>query len=257
MVVPPQSFTQQARLAITLAWVAGYTNTVALVACGAAVSHVSGTTSRLGIDAAEGRWAAGLFALFLLVSFFLGALASGACSEIARRRGWASAFALPIAVEAALLLLFALGLELSAPESRSGGTTLYTLTGVATMAMGLQNATITRISSGVVRTTHVTGVLTDLGIETAQCLLWLSEKRSVRAMHTHPAARRLALLVSIIGSFALGAGLGAFAYGAIERWAMNPPVLFLIWLIYRDLKSPIARFRTPPRTTPEREAPLG
>ena len=41
------SFRQQARLAVTLAWVAGYTNIVTLLACGTVTSHVSGTTSLL------------------------------------------------------------------------------------------------------------------------------------------------------------------------------------------------------------------
>ncbi len=37
--------------------------------------------------------------------------------------------------------------------------------------MGLQNATITKISGAVIRTTHLTGVTTDLGIETVQYLM--------------------------------------------------------------------------------------
>lgn len=261
-VAQAHSFTQQARLAITLAWVAGYTNTVTLIACGTVTSHVSGTASNLGLDVVSGKWALAAFALFLLATFLIGAMASGVCGEVARRRGWESAFVLPIALEAVLLLLFALGLEFTAAEARRNGATLFALTGVASMAMGLQNATITRISSGVVRTTHVTGVLTDLGIETVQFLLWAGELRrrphapgvrrsKIIEVWSHESAKRLALLASIVGSFALGAGLGALAFGSIERWAMHPPVIFLIWLIYRDIRTPIAEIQPSEMTSVE------
>ena len=56
LVSQAQSFRQQERLAITLAWVAGFVNVVGLFACGVAVSHVSGTTSALGRDASEMHW---------------------------------------------------------------------------------------------------------------------------------------------------------------------------------------------------------
>jgi hypothetical protein len=157
---------------------------------------------------------------------------------------------LPIAIEAALLASFAIGLEFTDQSDRASGMTVFWLTGVASMAMGLQNATITRISSGVVRTTHVTGVLTDLGLESMQFLLWVLDRRKdsppnpvvalVRSVRVHPTTKRLALLVSIVGSFALGAGLGAVAHNSVERWAMFPPVVFLLWLIFRDVAIPIA-----------------
>jgi anti-anti-sigma regulatory factor len=127
--------------------------------------------------------------------------------------------------------------------------------------MGLQNATITRISSGVVRTTHVTGVLTDLGLEIAHALSILlrgsrhghatshatghvtgvSFAREVwRSPGAHPTAWRILLLATILASFALGAGLGAAAFDFVPRLAMFPPVLFLLWIVYQDVLRPIA-----------------
>lgn len=249
-IVQAHSFTQQARLAITLAWVAGYTNIVALLTCGHVTSHVSGTTSDVGRGVATGSWGLAGFSLWLLMTFFLGAALSGLATEFGRRRNWESIYVLPMAIEALLLALFAVGVELHEFGTTERGLPLYLMTGVASLAMGLQNATITRISNGVVRTTHVTGVLTDLGLETAQFLLWLKDRRrnvppgSVRALvHSaqhHPTAMRLFLLLSIVGSFALGAGLGTGAYQFVPRLAMIPPVLFLAWIIYQDVKRPIA-----------------
>jgi uncharacterized membrane protein YoaK (UPF0700 family) len=249
-VAQAHSFRQQARLAITLAWIAGYTNILTVITCGTVTSHVSGTASNLGRDVAEGSWSLALFSLFLLAAFLCGAMASGMFTELGRRRGWAAIYWLPIAVEGLLLGAFAVGLEVHDHGARQSGLPLYWLSGVASFAMGLQNATITRISSGDVRTTHLTGVLTDLGLEATQFLLWTRDRRRnparergaalLRTARAHPTARRLALLLSVAASFALGAGLGATAHMFVERWAMYPPVIFLIWLVYRDLTTPIA-----------------
>lgn len=248
-VAQAHSFTQQARLAITLAWVAGYTNILTVLACGTVTSHVSGTASNLGRDIAEGKWQLGLHALYLLLTFLVGAAASGFMTELGRRKAWESIYVLPMAFEALLLAAFAIGIELFEHAPAQPGSTLFWLTGIASAAMGLQNATITRISNGVVRTTHVTGVLTDLGLELVQFVWWLSDKHKdfppgltrqiIHSARAHPTGRRLALLVSIIGSFAFGAALGTLAYDLKPQWAMFPPVLFLAWIILQDLRLPI------------------
>lgn len=257
-VAQAHSFAQQARLAITLAWIAGYTNTITLLACGSASSHVTGTTSSLGQDIAGGKWSLATYALYLLVTFFFGAVISGFSTELGRRRTWESIYVLPMAIQAILLAAFATALELHGETRAEAGSALFWLTGIASMAMGLQNATITRISSGVVRTTHVTGVLTDLGLEFVQFLWWIRDRRRdfppstaqgdarstalmgmIRSAHAHPTGRRLAILFSIFASFAVGAGLATFAHDFSPRWSMIPPVLFLIWIIYQDISRPI------------------
>lgn len=248
-VAQAHSFVQQARLAITLAWIAGYTNIITILTCGTVTSHVSGTTSNLGREVAERSWSLAGFSLFLLTTFLVGAMISGLSTEFGRRRLWESIYVLPMAIEALFLAAFAFGLEVHAHRVIENGSGLYLMTGLACMAMGLQNATITRISSGVVRTTHVTGVLTDLGLELVQFFYWLRDRSRphppgsstslIRSLHTHPTARRLALLASILGSFALGACLGTLAFDRFPRWAMFPPVLFLAWIIYQDVTRPI------------------
>jgi uncharacterized membrane protein YoaK (UPF0700 family) len=244
------SYYQQARLAVTLAWIAGYTNILTILVCGHVTSHVSGTTSDLGRAVVEARWETVAFLLFLLSSFFIGAGVSGFAAELGKRRGWESIYVLPIAIEAALLALFAIALEFFSTEDLTRHEIVLALLGIASMAMGLQNATITRISSGVVRTTHVTGVLTDLGLEAVQFLWFLKDERrtlargraidAARLVYRHATSQHLMVLGAVVGSFALGAGLGtvAFLYGT--RWAMFPPVFFLLWIIYQDVSRPIA-----------------
>jgi uncharacterized membrane protein YoaK (UPF0700 family) len=242
------SFQQQARLAITLAWVAGYTNLIAVLTCSTAISHISGTASSLGRDVAEGRWDLALFAGHLLVTFLVGAMLAGLLTETARRRGWESIYVAPMLVEVVLLGAFAVGVEMHELRTPASGLEAYVLTGLASAAMGLQNATITRISNGVVRTTHVTGVLTDVGLELARAVFWLAGhvRRGggpggvARALAAQPGARQGLLLLSIFGSFVLGAFLAALVHEPYPRWSMFPPVAFLLWLVYVDATKPIA-----------------
>lgn len=249
-VAQAHSFAQQARLAITLAWIAGYTNIIAILTCDTVISHVSGTASGLGRDIAERKWALAAFSLFLLGTFFAGAMLSGFMTEYARRLGRQSIYVAPMLAEALLLGLFAVGVELHAEHVLAPTSERYLLTGLASAAMGLQNATITRISGGVVRTTHVTGVVTDLGLEAARFFFWLRDRSATippapaaglaRSLRHHPTARQLALLASILASFAVGAGLATLVHAAWPRWAMFPPVAFLLWIVYVDATRPIA-----------------
>ena len=248
------SFRQQSRLAITLAWVAGYTNILTALTCGTFTSHVSGVTSNLGRDLSAGSWPLAAFAGFILLTFFAGAAISGFCTEMGRSRAWESIYVLPIAIEGGLLGIFAAVLQFDSRSLISGGPSLYWMVGSAAAAMGLQNATITRISSGTIRTTHMTGVLTDLGHESVQFVWWLVDRATGRTRKSissiakgasvEPSALRLALLASILGSFTLGAGLGTLAYYRVHRWAMFLPVAFLLWIVYQDIAAPIAEIET-------------
>lgn len=247
------SFRQQSRLAISLSWIGGYTNVVALLTCGYTVSHITGSATNMGHAMGESQFQLAFFFLFLLVCFFLGAVISAFMTESARRQGIASKNILPIGLEALLLATYAVisyRHNHVAPEETGWR---YALTGVASMAMGLQNATITKISGSVIRTTHITGVITDLGIEGVQFFHWWLDTargrwasragRLAKVSQRHPLFLRLLLLVSILGSFLLGATLGTLAYLNWPALAMVPPVLFLGWIIVVDFRKPITDVR--------------
>jgi len=233
----------QSRLAISLAWVAGYVNTSAVLTCGMVTNHVTGHASNLGRDVAQGLWLdAGLMAT-LIGAFFLGALLSGFALEIGRLRGWASIYVLPAALELILLVAFAIGVRMHAGASADLGGSLWWITVMAALAMGVQNATITRISSGVVRTTHLTGIVTDLGHEMAQIAVFrklLGRGAAPVGGETRgPSPQRLLLLAAILGSFIVGSASGAWVYFELPRWSMLAPILLLCWIILADLQTPI------------------
>jgi uncharacterized membrane protein YoaK (UPF0700 family)/anti-anti-sigma regulatory factor len=221
--------------------------------CGTAVSHVSGITSGLGKDVADGDWHLLSIACWLVAWFLCGAFVSGVVTDIARIRGWKSIYVLPIAAELVALSAFAVVLAAFDAPTVEGARTLQgaplaAATALACLAMGIQNATITRISGGVVRTTHVTGVVTDLGLELAHALV-RHEPRRQRATEVPSGAgtwRRIALLASILGSFAFGAGLGGAVLSRSLEAVMVPPVLFLAWIIWQDVSRPIADLEPEP-----------
>ena len=175
------SFRLKSRLAISLSWIAGYTNVIALITCGQVVSHQTGNSTHLALAFA------GIFMRepkavdntcyfgFLVGMFFLGAIASAFMTEGARCFGRASKYILPMGAEGTLLAFFMLALLVHPHPGDSWGS-LYLISGMAAFAMGLQNATITKISGAVVRTTHLTGVVTDLGLEGVQLFLWWRDK---------------------------------------------------------------------------------
>src|SRR5437762_864100 len=131
------SFRMKSRLAISLSWIGGYVNTIAWLQCGVAVSHMSGNATHFGqaiarlvrsknrLDAVGSM----LFFGFLLGVFLIGAALSGLLTESARRRGARSKFIVPMAVEAALLTIFTLGINLN--QGQMSQFTLYILSGTA------------------------------------------------------------------------------------------------------------------------------
>ena len=233
----------QSRLAISLAWVAGFVNIVAVLTCGVVTSHVTGHASALGRDLADRAWGSAALMAAILGAFFLGALVSGFALELGRQRGWNSIYVLPAGIELVLLLVFAVGVRLHEGATPELGGRLWWMTAVAALAMGVQNATITRISSGVVRTTHLTGILTDLGHETAQLAvlrrLFGQGLRLGEGETRGPSVQRLVLLGSIFASFILGSACGAWMYLETPRWSMLPPIALLAWIVIADLRTPI------------------
>ena len=100
--------------------------------------------------------------------------------------------------------------------------------------MGMQNSLVTWLSGAVVRTTHLTGVVTDLGIETAHWLRlrirrWRPGELLAADEQRPPTRARMTLLLTIATTFIVGALLGATLTALASRWAMVAPAC-AVWL---------------------------
>ena len=200
-----------------LALVAGTVNAVGFLSVHhQALTHMSGTATLLGIGLAHGDAAGARHALLVLVFFFLGCVLSGliirqSTLRVGRRYGFA------LTCEAGLLFGAA---YLFRHQSFSGAY-------LATMACGLQNAMATSYSGAVIRTTHITGIVTDLGIA-----IGLAARRE------RVDWRRLRLYCVLLGGFFIGGVLGAigFAHWGHETLLIPATASALIGVGYTWIK---------------------
>lgn len=217
-------------LAAYLTFVAGYVNTAGFVVVGLFTSHVTGTVGRLVDDSASGRWEAAILAFTLFAAFYAGAFVSSMAIEgkvFGRTRyTYASLLAGEAFVLGAFLLVSA-AIAPEAPRVRDAEGAILC------MAMGMQNSFVTRLSGAVVRTTHLTGIVTDLGIESAR---WFRFARAKLGEHTgvrltvarptpeRPHAPKTALLATVLVAFVAGSVMGAALSLRFREVALVVPI---------------------------------
>ena len=204
--------------AVLLACVGGMVNVIGYLGFEhQAVSHLTGTTSLLGAALAHGEWKAVAHLWGVLIAFCLGAMISGMIIQDSTLR-LGRRYGAVLALES--LLLFA-----AVPLFWRGQIFGALL---AAMACGLQNAMATTYSGAVVRTTHLSGMFTDLGIGLGHLL---------RGMPLP--VRRLTLSGFIISGFLAGGILGAwlfnlFRYNALLAPAILTGAIGIGYVLYRQ-----------------------
>lgn len=193
-------------LGLTLAFVAGATNAGGFLAVRQYTSHMSGIIAAMSDDLALGSMGLALVGLGAVLPFLGGAACSAILIIWARRKRLHSEYALPLLLEAFLLLCFGL---LGANLSLHMGLFVPVTVMLLCFIMGLQNAIITKISKAEIRTTHVTGLVTDIGIELGKLFYWNMElarpsKPIVLANRKHLKLLLLLLLMFFVGGVAGG-----------------------------------------------------
>ena len=212
------------QLGCLLAFVAGATNAGGFLAVHQYTSHMTGIVSAMADDLALGTYDLVLGGLGALLSFVAGAGVTAVLVNFARRRALASEYALPLILEAVLLLGFGvLGVQLSRIDGLFVPVTVMLLCFI----MGLQNALITKLSRAEIRTTHITGIVTDIGIELGKLCYWNS-RRAPERRRVVSDRRRLAILTLLAGSFFAGGIVGAFGFKHAGYVATLPLAFALI-----------------------------
>jgi uncharacterized membrane protein YoaK (UPF0700 family) len=217
------------RLGATLCFVAGATNAGGFLAVGQYTSHMSGIVSSVADNLVLGQLSLALAGLASLIAFIGGAMTTAWMVNWGLRRNLQSAYGRPLLLEAVLLLVFGLfgtGINFFA------GLFVPLTVLVLCFIMGLQNAVITKISHAEIRTTHITGLVTDLGIELGK-LLYINRLR-----HENPVrANRFKLFIHIklISSFFIGGLLGAVGFKWFGFIMTVPLAAFLLLLVLRPV----------------------
>ncbi|SAK56626.1 hypothetical protein AWB81_01527 [Caballeronia arationis] len=229
------------RLGLALAFVAGAANAGGFLAVGQYTSHMSGIVSALADNLAIGETMLVVGGLSALAAFLCGAAASAMLINWGRRRQAHSEYAMPLLLEALLLLCFGL---LGSNLEHHRVMFMPATVGLLCFVMGLQNAMITKISKAEIRTTHVTGLVTDIGIELGKLFYWnLGEAQGGEKVRADRA--RLRLLSSLLGMFLAGALAGAFGFKYAGFVATIPLATILVALavvpVLDDLRGRSAR----------------
>lgn len=212
-------------LAYVLAWVAGVLNSVGFVAVGFYTSHMTGITAGVADQIVLGGWLFVGLGMVALVFFLVGAMACAWQFNWARRRPrWHDErFALVLLSEAVLVLVIgALADQVDHWLWRE-----WLLVAALGFVMGQQNALITKVSDATIRTTHVTGMVTDIGIELGKGLY---VNRLAHAEPVRADLAKLGMLTTLVGLFFVGGLMGAVGYLALGFPVLLVPALLLLVL---------------------------
>jgi uncharacterized membrane protein YoaK (UPF0700 family) len=218
-------------LGVTLAFIAGAINAGGFLAAGRYTSHMTGIVSSIGDALALHQVEIAIASLLFLIAFISGAFLSSLIVNFARARHYHSEYASALMLEALLLLFFGVSATGLVPEMT---LSLHITIVLLCFIMGLQNALISKISHSRIRTTHVTGIATDIGIELGRRLFrWLGQPD----LPVH--ADRLLIPVYLLLSFLLGSIAGAVAFTRMGFVTVIPLSILLVVLaitpIYKDL----------------------
>lgn len=187
------------------------------------VSHVTGFVTFFGASLGEANFTHSLMLLIIPLFFLLGAMVSGYFVDVRLRKGKKPKYYITFGIMFFfLLLVFILGVghyfgdfgEWSSPR-RS-----YALLIILCFVCGIQNATISVVSKSVIRTTHLTGITTDLGLGIMRLL---NRKKLGDSVLGEKQANLMR--IAIIVSFILGSALGGFVFGHFAFYGFIFPLL--------------------------------
>jgi len=218
-----RTYNHNVKLASLLGLTAGFVNAAGFLGFSVLTTNVTGHAALFAEQIALQNWqTARVIALWMFL-FLAGAFVSSfIVSRIGKNQQYS--YVIPILIETTILLSVALfGYRY---DHSLVGKEIFA--GSLLFAMGLQNALVSMVSGSVVRTTHLTGTFTDLGIELAQFLRHKAEDRTALKA-------KIKLRVAIIFFFMCGALAGAYIFRWLHFYCFFVPVIILIYTLLYDV----------------------
>ena len=220
-------------LASFLSCVAGMVNVVGFLAIQKLTTNVTGHFAFFIEEFDQLKFWDGLIYIYYILFFLLGAFVSNTTIEIVYRKAKRYAFSIPILLEITLLVCTGLFLH---PFIHTHPNIIAF---ILLFTMGLQNALVTKISSSVIRTTHLTGLFTDLGIELSQLFFYNTSEQKKQLTNS------IKLRFTIIFFFFIGGVIAGLFYNtfALKTLIIAATLLF-IGLIWKNIKLLFYDYRT-------------
>jgi uncharacterized membrane protein YoaK (UPF0700 family) len=225
-----RTYAHNLKLAVLLSLTAGFVNAAGFLGFSALTTNVTGHAALFAEGIARQDWRMARLVAIWMVLFLAGAFTG---SLIVTKIGHNArfSFTIPIVLETMILVFCAFS-----PIVKYWGFSSNFFAGSLLFAMGMQNALVSVISGSVVRTTHLTGTFTDLGIELAQLR---TDNYAVQG----ELLSRIKLRVSIILFFMLGALSGAYLFTYISfRSFLIPASMLCFTLLYDVFRLNIKRY---------------
>ncbi|MDO4229586.1 MAG: YoaK family protein [Capnocytophaga sp.] len=218
------------QIAVVLSFVAGIVNVVGFLFLGKLTTNVTGHFALFIYDVSIMEFWKGTIYFLYIFSFLIGSFTSGWLIETANYYKRHNIFVTPTIVEC-FMLFSVMALNYFTIDFPTDITACMLL-----FAMGVQNSFVTKISNSVVRTTHLTGLFTDLGIEFSQWI-YLKKKRNEKALTKIKSNIKLRFFIILF--FFLGGLSGGYLFVKME---MKLNTLFvaiailLLGLFYDDFR---------------------
>jgi uncharacterized membrane protein YoaK (UPF0700 family) len=220
-----RTFGNNLLLASSTALAAGMTNLAGMMACFSFTSNVTGHSAAFAQHLLKGSWFEMLTALSWLFLFFAGAFTAHFLIRSFEYSGSWRAHALPLVLEIGLMLFVA-----CYGFVNRNNTEIQTevIAGVLLFCMGLQNGLVSTISGGSIKTSHLTGLFTDLGSEAAE---WLHPGTGRPAV----LKEKLKLRFTILLSYLLGALAGGWLFLHFSFAAFFGIAIVLLFIFSYDI----------------------
>lgn len=213
------------QIASLLSFVAGIVNVAGFLAVARLTTNVTGHFAFFVDEIFKLNFWQGFIYFLYIFFFFIGSFTSSFLVELISRKNEIYAWVVPIFIECAILIFIAaFGNKLIADNADLIACSLL-------FAMGLQNSLVTLISNSIVRTTHLTGLFTDLGIEISQLFFYRDAALRKKLFGS------IKLRLTIINFFFIGGIVGGVLYLKIGLGVLYVGAFALIiGMIYDNLK---------------------
>lgn len=213
------------KIASLLSFVAGIVNVAGFLAVQRLTTNVTGHFAFFVDEVFKLNFWQGFIYFLYIFFFFFGSFVSSFLIEIISRKNEHFIYIVPIFIECLILSVvgfYGKNLTIGRPDLVACSLLF---------SMGLQNSLVTKISNATVRTTHLTGLFTDLGIELSQLFFYKTNDLRVKLFSS------IKLRLTIISFFFVGGIVGGIFYGKIGLSVLLFAVIALLGgLIYDNIK---------------------
>ncbi|MGO4903865.1 YoaK family protein [Flavobacterium sp. W20_MBD1_R3] len=219
-----RTFIHNLRLATLLSFVAGIVNVTGVLSVKTLTTNVTGHFAFFAEEIMKRDYRAAITFFVFTIFFLLGAFTSNFLAELISKKHPDLSHVIPISLEMVILISIGLFGVQSALSSSEGKWIAFSML----FAMGIQNSLVTKISQATVRTTHLTGLFTDLGIELSQLFFYKKPEENKKLKIS------IYLRLSIIIFFFMGCILGGFLYDTMKMKTLFIAAMFLLYALLYD-----------------------